>query len=149
MTTMAEITKFLEQKTLAVVGVSRSPNKFSNRLYKSLRAKGYRLFAVNPNTDQIDGEACFGSIQALPQKVSGAVILVPPKQTEKVVRAAAAAGIKHIWIQQGAESHAAIDFCKQNGMNVIHNQCILMFAQPSFPHNCHRYIRKALGTLPK
>lgn len=149
MTTKAAVTKFLDQKTLAVVGVSRSEKKFSYILYKTLKAKGYRLFAVNPNTDRIDGESCFDCIQSLPQPVNGVVIVVPPDQAEKVVKDAAAAGINHVWIQQGAESKEAIDFCEKNGMNVIYNQCILMFAEPSLPHKCHRYIWKALGKLPK
>jgi uncharacterized protein len=149
LTTMAGITKFLDQKTLAIVGVSRSEKKFSNRLYKVLKSKGYQLFGVNPNTDSIDGESCFSNIQSLPQQVNGVVIVVPPNQTEKVVKDAAAAGINHIWIQQGAESPGAIDFCKKNGINVIHNHCILMFAEPSLPHKCHRYVWKALGKLPK
>ncbi|HZK52746.1 MAG TPA: CoA-binding protein [Desulfosporosinus sp.] len=133
---------------MAVVGVSRSEKKFSYSLYKSLKSKGYQLFAVNPNTDRIDEEYFYGNIQSLPQKVNGVVIVVPPNQTEKVVMEAAA-GINHIWIQQGAESEQAIDFCKKNGINVIHNQCILMFAEPSFLHKCHRYVNKALGKLPK
>lgn len=149
MTTMAGITKFLEQKTLAVVGVSRSNKKFSNTLYKTLKAKGYRLFAVNPNTDQIDGEPCVSNLQSLSQQVTGVVVVVPPNQTEKVVKDAAAAGISHIWIQQGAESDEAIKFCKKSGINVIHNECILMFAEPSFPHNSHRFVSKVLGKLPK
>lgn len=149
MITMAAITKFLNQKRLAVVGVSRSDKKFSYKIYKSLMAKGYRVFAVNPNTDHIDGESCFNNIQSLPQQVDGVVIVVPPNQTEKVVKDAVAAGINHIWIQQGAESKEAIDFCKKSGINVIHNQCIFMFAEPSFPHKCHRYVNKVLGKLPK
>lgn len=149
MNTMVEITKFLSQKTLAVVGVSRSQKKFSYTLYKGLKAKGYGLFAVNPNTDRIDGESCYSNLQSLPQKVNGVVIVVPPNQTEKVVKDAAAVGINHIWIQQGAESEEAIDFCKKNGINVIHNQCILMFAEPSFLHKCHRYVNNVLGKLPK
>lgn len=149
MTTMAGINEFLDQKTLAVVGVSRTGKKFSNILYKTLKAKGFRLFAVNPNIDSIDGEFCYKNIQSLPEQVNGVVVVVPPKETEKVVKDAVAAGIKHIWLQQGAESSSAIDFCKKNGINVIHNQCILMFADPAFPHKFHRYVLKVLGRLPK
>jgi predicted CoA-binding protein len=148
LTTREAITKFLDQKTFAVVGVSRSEKKFSYRLYKTLKAKGYLLYAVNPNSARIDGETCYSNIQSLPQQVDGVVIVVTPNQTEKVVKDAVAAGINHIWIQQGAESEQAIDFCKKNGINVIHNQCILMFTEPSFPHNFHRYIWKVLGKLP-
>lgn len=150
MTTKAAIREFVNQKTLAIVGVSRSEKKFSSRLYKDLKGKGYRLFAVNPNTETIDGEACYDSIQALPQPVDGVVIIVPPNQTEKVVKDATSAGISHIWIQQGAESQEAIDFCRRNGIDVIHNQCILMFAEPAgFPHNLHRHLLRVLGKLPK
>jgi predicted CoA-binding protein len=146
---MAGVTEFLEQKTLAIIGVSRSKKKFSNTVYKVLKTKGYKLFPVNPHTDSIDGETCFPDIQSIPLKVEGMVIVVPPSQTEKAVREAAAAGIKHVWIQQGAESPGAIDFCKNNGINVIHNHCILMFADPALPHRCHRYLWKVLGKLPK
>ena len=130
MTTREAIRNFLDQKTLAVVGVSRSEKKFSYRLYKTLKTKGYQLFPVNPNTARIDEEICFCNIQSLPQPVDGVVIVVPPNQTEKVVKDAVAAGINHIWIQQGAESEEAIGFCKKNGINVIHHQCILMFRRP-------------------
>ncbi len=149
MTTMAGVTEFLEQKTLAVIGVSRSKKKFSNTVYKALKTKGYQLFPVNPYVDRIDGEPCFPDIQSIPSKVEGIVIVVPPNQTEKAVKEAAAAGIKHVWIQQGAESPGAINFCRNNGINVIHNHCILMFADPSLPHKCHRYLWKVLGKLPK
>ena len=149
MTTMAGVTEFLEQKTLAVIGVSRSGKKFSNAIYKVLKTKGYNLFPVNPHVNSIDGGPCFPDIKSIPLKVEGIVIVVTPNQTEKAVKDAAAAGIKHVWIQQGAESPGAIDFCKNNGINVIHNHCILMFADPSLPHKCHRYLWKVLGKLPK
>ncbi len=150
MATREAIQEFLNQKTLAIVGMSRSEKKFSSMLYKNLKAKGYRLFAVNPNTVSIQGEACFDSLKSLPQKVDGVVIVVPPNQTEKVVKDAISLGINNIWIQQGAESAEAIDFCKRNEINVIHNQCILMFAEPSgFPHKLHRHVWRVLGKLPK
>jgi predicted CoA-binding protein len=99
---------FLEQKSLAVVGLSRSGKKFSRLMYKTLKEKGYKLFAVNPNKSSIEGEPCYADIQSLPQAIDGVVLVVPPKQAEKVVKDAAAAGVKHVWIQQGsgiARSH--------------------------------------------
>ena len=149
MTTRAAIKEFLDQKTLAIVGMSRSKKKFSSMLYKNLKAKGYRLFAVNPNFVNNHGEACFDSILSLPEPVDGVVIIVPPNQTKKVVKDAISAGINHIWIQQGAESQEAIDLCEKNNINVIHNQCILMFAEPSgFPHKLHHHVWGLLGKLP-
>jgi hypothetical protein len=89
-------------------------------------------------------------LKELPEVPGGAVIVVSPKVTENVVRDAAAAGIRRIWLQQGAESKEAIDFCKENGIDVTHGHCILMFAEPTgFPHRVHRYIWRLLGKLPR
>jgi hypothetical protein len=81
--------------------------------------------------------------------VDGVLIVVPPTQTEKIVRAAGAAGIKRVWMQQGAESEAAIQFCKENGISEVHGECILMFAGSAFFHKPHRWVWGLLGKLPK
>jgi len=75
---------------------------------------------------------------------------VPPAETEQVVQEAAAAGIRRVWMQQGAESEAAIRFCEEHGMSVVHGECILMFAQPvDSVHRLHRWIWRLLGKLPQ
>jgi predicted CoA-binding protein len=82
--------------------------------------------------------------------VDGVIVVVPPAQTEKVVREAAAAGIRRVWMQQGAESQAAIQFCKENGVAEVHGECIMMFTRgDAFPHSLHRWFWKLLGKLPK
>jgi predicted CoA-binding protein len=78
------------------------------------------------------------------------VAVVPPEETAKVVREADAAGIRRIWMQQGAESEAAIQFCEDREMTIIHGECILMFAEPvAWYHRAHRWIWKLLGRLPR
>ena len=77
MTTKKEVSEFLSQKTLAVVGVSRSRDKFSNGVYRELKAKGYRVFPVNPNAEMVEGDACYPNLGALPEPVGGAVVIVP------------------------------------------------------------------------
>jgi predicted CoA-binding protein len=150
MTTKAAVDDFLSQRTLAVVGVSRDGKKFGNTIYKELRLKGYTVFPVNPNSESIMGERCYPSLSALPATVGGAVIVVPPVQTEQVVRDAAAAGIRHVWMQRGAESELAIRFCEKNDINAVHGECILMFAEPAaFYHRIHRWFWKLLGKLPR
>ncbi|WP_084295479.1 CoA-binding protein [Desulfitibacter alkalitolerans] len=150
MSSKSIVVDFISQQSLAVVGVSSTGKKFSNRVYKDLKAKGYNVYPVNPKADEIDGNKCYKSIEELPQSVDSLLILLPPKQTEKVVKEAVAAGIKRIWMQQGAETKEAIDYCRENNVKVIHNECILMFVEPvTFPHNFHRYIWKLIGKEPK
>lgn len=149
MSTKAAVADFTAQKKLAVVGMSRKGRKFGNMAFKELKKQGYQLFPVNPNAESIEGEKCYPSLGALPEPVDGVLIVVPPAETEKVVREAAAAGIKRVWMQQGAESPEAIRFCQENGIEAVHGECILMFTEPSaFFHRAHRWVWGVFGRLP-
>jgi hypothetical protein len=149
MTSRAAVDDFLSRQTLAVVGVSRQGNKFGNMAFKELKAKGYTVLPVNPRAETIEGERCYPDLQALPEGVEGVLIVVPPEETEKVVRQAAQAGIPSVWLQQGAESEAAIRFCQEQGLNLVHSHCILMFAEPTgLGHRLHRWVWGLLGKLP-
>ena len=150
MITKAIIDDFITQRSLAIVGVSRKANKFGNIVFKELKTKGYQLYLVHPSGEVIEGEQSYPSLKALPSKVGGVLVVVPPAQAEVVVREAHEAGIERIWLQQGAESPAAIQYCQQNGMSVVYGNCILMFAQPlSFFHKPHRWVMQVLGQMPK
>jgi hypothetical protein len=146
----ADIADFVSQRTLAVVGVSRTGKKFANAAYKELREKGYTVIPVNPATDTVDGERCYPSLLQLPHAVDGAVVIAPREQSVQVVRDAAAAGIRRVWLQQGAESTVAVDACREAGISVIAGECILMFAEPAqWFHRAHRFGRRLFGSLPR
>ena len=150
MNTMRDIQDFLAEKTLAVAGLSRDERSFSAAAFKELKARGYTLYPVNPNADSIRGETCYPSLAALPRKVGGVLVFTPPAQTEKVVREAAAAGIRRIWIQQGAQSEEALRICADNKLPAVSRQCILMFAEPvSSIHSFHRWVKKLFGGMPR
>ncbi len=149
MTTMAAIDHFLAEKSLAVVGVSRSAKKFGNLAFRTLSARGYTLYPVNTNAETVEGVQCYPNLRALPERVGGVLIVVPPAETERVVREVAEAGIRQVWMQKGAESEQAISFCRERGISAVHGECILMFARSAgFPHSLHRFGRKIMGRLP-
>jgi predicted CoA-binding protein len=100
--------------------------------------------------ESFEGQPCYPSLKALPEGVEAALIVVHAAQTEQVVKDAAEAGIRRVWMQQGAGSQQAIAYCKENGIEVVSGECILMFAEPvaSF-HGFHRWLWKLFGKLPK
>jgi predicted CoA-binding protein len=151
MITKAMVDDFLAQRTLAIVGVSRTDkNKFGNAAFKDLKEKGYKMYIVHPSGEVIEGAQSFTSLKALPEQVGGVLVVVPPVEAEKVVREAHEVGISRIWLQQGAESKDAIQYCQDNGMSVVYGKCIMMFAQPmKFMHKPHRWVMGLLGQLPK
>ena len=150
MTTKAEVKEFYASQPIAVVGVSRDTKKFGNSAYKSLKAQGYKVIPVNPNTDNIEGDKSFPDLKSIPDKVGGVLVIVPPKKSEQVVREAHEAGINRVWLQQGAESPDAIKYCEDNGMTVVHNECIMMYADHSaWFHRAHGFVWGLMGKTPK
>ncbi len=149
MTSKVAVENFLKCKNIAVVGVSRKPNKFGNVIYKELKKKGLNVYAVNPKLEDIEGNKCYKNLRELKGIIDGVVNVVSPAQTEIVVREVNEIGVKNIWMQQGSESDEAIKFCIENGINEVHKECILMFAEPvkTF-HSFHRWIWKVMGKLP-
>jgi len=149
MTSKTVVEDFISQKSLAVVGVSRRGQKFGNMAYRELKAKGYKLYPIHPSAETLEGDRAYADLESLPEKVGGVLVVIPPAQTEKVVREAAAAGVRRVWMQQGSESAAAVQFCKENGIAEVHGECILMFAGKSAFHKPHRWVWRLLGKLPK
>lgn len=146
----AAIDAFLSQRTFALVGISRGGKKFGNMVLRDLSAKGFLIYPVHPQAETIDHVRCYPSLNALPEPVGGVIVVVPPAQTETVVQEAHAAGITRVWMQQGAESPAAIRFCEENNMTVVHGECIMMFAEPvGSVHGFHRLINKLVGKYPR
>ena len=148
MKSKGSIDAFLAEPAIAVVGVSRSGKGFGNAAVRELRRKGYRIHPVNPQADLVDGERCYRSLAELPEPVGAVLVVVPPEQALTVVREAARAGIRRVWLQQGAESPLVTLACDELGLDVIAGECILMFAKPTGVHNAHRWVWKVLGKLP-
>ena len=148
MTTRASIEGFLGEKTLAIAGVSRSGKGFGNSVLADLMGKGYEVLPVHPSADEVRGVRAYSSLADLPDGVGGLILVVPPAQTEMLVRQAKDAGIHRVWMQQGAESTEAIRFCNENGIDAVHGECIMMFAQPTGVHRFHRWLNRVFGKLP-
>jgi len=149
MTKRELVDDFLAQKRLALVGASSGGKKFGNAVWKELEAKGYEVFPVHQRADAIAGRRCWRSVAELPEGVGGVVIVVPPQETENVIGDVVKAGIPRVWMQQGSASPAAVRLCEENGVRVVHGECILMFADPAaFVHRAHRWLWGLLGKLP-
>ncbi len=124
-----KIQSFIGGKKIAVVGVSASGAGFGAKVYRDLKAKGYSVFAINPKAAEFEGDPCYRDLASLRTEIpdiDGAVLVVPPAITESVVEEAAGAGITRIWMQEGAESAAAIELCKTNSIEVVHGRCVMV-----------------------
>jgi hypothetical protein len=116
---------FLQQKRFAVLGSFRNKEKFAYRIFVDLIGKGYEAFPVNPLLKEVEGKLCYKTISDIPYSVDVANIVTPPLVTESILKECLQKGIKRAWLQPGAESSAAIQFCHDNGIKVIHSMCVM------------------------
>lgn len=150
MTSKRAIESFLNNNSIAIVGVSRDKNKFGYSVYKHLKERNYKVFAINPNINEIDSDKCYSNLGEVKEKIDGAILVVPPKASEKVVREANDLGIKSVWFQQGSSSDEAVKLCEENNISYLRDECIMMFTEPvESIHKFHRWIWKVIGKLPK
>jgi len=148
MTSLASVNAFIEKPALALVGLSRSGKKFGNLALRELRSKGYRVYPIHREANEIDGVTCYRSFTDLPEHVDAVLVVVPPAEAASVIKDAADAGIHHVWLQQGAESPAVLQACAERGLDTVAGECVLMFAKPTSYHRFHRWVWGALGKLP-
>ncbi len=122
----ARIERFLRGRTIALVGATDKTEKWGYKIFRALRRLGYKVFPVHPSVEAIDGEKVYRSLRDLPERPDGVNVVVPPSATEEVVRTCRDLGVSLVWMQPGAESDAAIEFCDEHGLECIHHKCILV-----------------------
>ena len=133
MPTMREAaTEFLANKRIAVTGVSRKPKDHgSNTVYKRLRDRGYEVFAVNPNADEVEGAPCYHDLKSIPGGVDAVVIATAPDKADATMRECDELGIAQVWMHRsygrGSVSDTATAYGRQHGITVIDGGCPLMF----------------------
>lgn len=144
---------FLSNERIAVTGVSRSPKDHgSNVVYRRLRQRGYEVFAVNPNADEVEGDPCYQDLKSIPGGVQAVVIGTRPGIAEDTMRECDELGITQVWMHRGpgagSVSEAATEYGRQHGITVIDGGCPLMFGPTSdVGHKIMRLIYA--GHVPK
>lgn len=139
---------FIAGKRIAVVGVSRSGKKFGNSIYTELKQRGYQAYIVHPEAKEINGEPCYPNLAALQGQIDGVVVCVSKGQAAQVMRDSVAAGVKNIWIQQGAETPELLTLAKELNVRPVFGKCILMYAQPvTSLHSVHRWFANLFGNV--
>ncbi|MCK9251507.1 MAG: CoA-binding protein [Clostridiales bacterium] len=96
--------EMLAQKAWAVVGANQNPEKYGHIIYAKLKRKGYRVYAVNPRYESIDGEPCYAALSDLPERVAVVNMVVAPKAGRAYIEEAAQLGVPYVWFQPGTFS---------------------------------------------
>ena len=154
MATKATIDRFLSDRRLAVVGVSRDGKDFSRAVFRAFLERGYDAVPVNAGGGEAEGRACVRAMAEVRPPVEAALLLTPPAATFGVVKDCAEAGVKRVWMHRGAGrgavSETAVSFCREHGMEVVDGACPFMFLPGTGAfHGLHRFALRLFGRLPR
>jgi predicted CoA-binding protein len=153
------VQNFLEQKKIAVVGVSDKRDTGCNLSYGKFKENGYQVYAVNPRITSFNGDPCYPDLKSIPDKPDAVFILASPKVTEQIVQQCVDLGIKHVWMHcmmgtkpglaagMTSVSQDAVGMCKANGIAVIPGSCPNQFLKPDFGHGMMRSMWRLFGFM--
>ena len=120
------IKEFMAQKRFAVVGATDNRVKFGNQIFNNLKGRDYEVYPVNPRLEELEGVKCYASLDDIPVKVDVVDFVVPPAVTEAILKDCKRLGLERIWLQPGSENEAAVAYCYENNLNVVHDVCVML-----------------------
>ena len=130
MTHGGQISRFLDGTPHAVVGASLNRAKYGNKVLRAYLQASRAVIPIHPTATEIEGIKAYPDLMSMHAAVHGISIVTPPETSLTIVRQAARCGIKHLWLQPGAENDAALDVAKNLGLSVISSgPCILVTLQ--------------------
>jgi len=122
-------------KTIAVVGLSKEPDKDSHRVSAYLKKNGFCIVPVNPFADEILGEKSYKSLLDIPPEIQKTIEIVdifrPSKDVPMIVKQAIKLKAMHgkphvVWMQLGIVSEQAAELAKKAGLIVVMNKCMMI-----------------------
>ncbi len=120
-----EIKQIFSLKNVAVVGMSRHPEKAAHFVPKYLSEQGFNILPVNPMSSEILNKKCYSSVTEVDEPIDIVDVFRPSDQVLPVVKEAIKMKPKVIWLQQGIHNQEAEELARKEGIKVIFNRCML------------------------
>lgn len=114
-----------EVKTIAMVGASSDPTKFSYGVLRVLHETGYDMIPVNPMEagTEIRGLKVYGSLAEIDRPVDMVEVFRSSDALLGIAREAIDIGAKVLWGQIGVRNDEAARLAEAAGLKVVMNRC--------------------------
>jgi uncharacterized protein len=122
-------------RTIAVVGLSKDPEKMSYMVSAYMQQQGYRIIPVNPFVDEVLGEKSFKSLQDIPIEIQRNLDIVnifrkaddvPPIVEQAIQLKADVGRLSVVWMQLGIINEQAAKAAVHAGLIVVMDKCLML-----------------------
>ena len=136
---------FFNPRSVAIVGATEKEGKVGNAVAKNILNLGYvgKVFLVNPKHEKLFGKKCYADLNEINEKVDLAIIIIPAKFVNSVIRNAAgkiknfaviSAGFSEIGEEGKIREQELIETAERNNLNILGPNC-LGFINPKIKLN--------------
>ena len=127
-----EIKQIFSLKNVAVVGMSKHPEKAAHFVPKYLSEQGFNILPINPTSSEILNKKCYSNVTEVDEPIDIVDVFRPSDQVLPVVKEAIKMKPKVIWLQQGIHNQEAEELARKEGIKVVFNRCMLAEHQRLF-----------------
>ncbi|WP_424243952.1 hypothetical protein Dip510_001136 [Elusimicrobium posterum] len=118
--------EIINNRVVAVMGVSEDPSKYGNKIFKTLAGHKVKVYGVNKNGGTVIGQQIYKELSELPVKPQFVIMVVPPVAAMGIVQDCIKLGVEEIWFQPGTQNDEAIKLANDNGIKTTANACIMV-----------------------
>lgn len=115
--------------SVAVVGASVEPGKYSHQAVLRFAARGYTVWPVHPAGQAVAGHACFRDLAALPGRPDVVTMYVNPRIGAGMVAAIAAARPRLVILNPGADGPEMLAALRAQKVPAVEACSLVLLAQ--------------------
>lgn len=122
-------------KVIAVIGLSKEPDKDSHKVSAYLKQQGYRIIPVNPFADVVLGEKSYPNLLDIPPELAKTVEVVNIFRRSEDVTPIVEQAIKLrklygrpmvVWMQIGIVNEIAAEMASRAGLVDVMDKCLMV-----------------------
>lgn len=114
----------MQNRTIAVVGLSANWHRPSYFAAKYMLEHGYTVIPVNPAYREVLGQKCYASLREVPQPVDIVDCFRRAEDIPAIADEAIAVGAKVLWLQLGVINREAVRKAEAAGLDVVMDRCV-------------------------
>ncbi len=112
-------------KTIAIVGISQDPDRYSHKVGIYLQSKGFSIVPVNPAIGEVLGEKAYKNLLEIEKSVDMVAIYRRSEEVFPHVEEAIKKGIKTIWLPEGVRNTKAENYAREHNVTIVSDFCLM------------------------
>jgi len=118
--------------TVAIIGASDKPQRYSNMTMRDLKAHGYDIVLVNPFKTEIEGHKCYRSVDEYEGEIDTVTLYVNPARFHDHIEDVIKAGPRRVIMNPGTEDEQHERLLTDSGIDVQRACTLVLLSQNQF-----------------